>query len=183
MRSVCRRAAIAAVLLVIALTTFLTIATFEGLATGGEREQAGDPAAYHIVVGTSEAGGGATWTYTITKAVAGAKDLGQLVISLHTCGDRSATLAHITAATVNGVNWLDKLDALEGKTGSGAVLTLGASRQVHTFGAHVRCSAHIGRAHQVHTSGSHVRCAPGVSTEREHPSCVPVVRTAPGVRT
>ncbi len=119
MRSVCRRAAIAAALLVIALTQVSTIATFKGLAAAGEHEQAGDPADYNIVVGTSEAGGGATWTYTITKAVAGAKDLGQFVISLNTCGDRSATLAHVTAAAVNGVNWLDKIDALEGKTGCG----------------------------------------------------------------
>ena len=111
MRYPYRRAAFASALLVMLPTRSSTIATVAGSA------QTGDPGAYRVVVDTSDAGGGATWTYTITKAAAGAKDLGQFVIDLKTCGDQSPALTHITAATVNGVNWLDKLDALEGNTG------------------------------------------------------------------
>jgi hypothetical protein len=119
MRSVCRRAALAGVVLAIVLTRTSTTVTVDELADSPGSEQAGDPDAYTIVANTSEAGGGATWTYTISKAVAGAKDLGQFVIDLNTCGDASAALAHIVSATVNGANWLDKLDALDGKTGCG----------------------------------------------------------------
>ena len=67
----------------------------------------------------SEAGGGATWTYTITKSTAKAKDLGHFILNFDTCGGQSPTIASIVSATVNGVNWLDHIEATEGATGCG----------------------------------------------------------------
>ena len=79
--------------------------------------QTGVAGDYDVGVQVSEAGGGATWTYTITKAADTAKDLGHFILNFETCGEQSPKLANITAATVNGVNWLGKLEASDGKTG------------------------------------------------------------------
>jgi hypothetical protein len=75
------------------------------------------PDGYDVALNTSEAGGGTTWTYTITKATGTTKDLGHFILNFANCHDQSPKLANITAATVNGVNWLGNLEASEGKTG------------------------------------------------------------------
>jgi hypothetical protein len=103
MRFACHPAALVSALLALAIV-------------GSAQGKPGDPA-YNVSVSTSEAGGGATWTYTITKASANTKNLGHFIVNFANCGDQSPTLAHITAATVNGVNWLGNIDASEGKTG------------------------------------------------------------------
>jgi hypothetical protein len=74
---------------------------------------------YEVGVQVSDAGGGATWTYTITKSTDEAKDLGHFILNFDTCGDQSPTIASIVSATVNGVNWLDQIEATEGVTGCG----------------------------------------------------------------
>lgn len=76
-----------------------------------------DPGAYNVAVETSQAGGGSTWTYTITKAASDAKDLGHFIINFNNCGDQSPALAHMLSATVNGVDWLGQLEAVEGTAG------------------------------------------------------------------
>ncbi|MBB1284608.1 hypothetical protein HRH25_09510 [Flavisolibacter sp. BT320] len=55
---------------------------------------------YNIV--TTVSPDGKTWTYTITRAKANAKNLSHLIIDLNNCGDKSATFADIVSATVNG---------------------------------------------------------------------------------
>jgi hypothetical protein len=74
---------------------------------------------YEVGVQVSEAGGGARWTYTITKSTDKAKDLGHFILDFDTCGGQSPTIASIVSASVNGVNWLDHLEATEGVTGCG----------------------------------------------------------------
>src|SRR5256885_15726988 len=61
---------------------------------------ADDAGAYDVLVQTSQEGGGSRWTYTITKAATGAKDLGHFIINFANCGEQSPSLAHITSATV-----------------------------------------------------------------------------------
>lgn len=78
-----------------------------------------DGGSYDVDVQVSQAGGGSTWTYTITKTTDDAKELGHFILNFDTCGDRSPTLASILSATVNGVNWLDQIEATEGMTGCG----------------------------------------------------------------
>lgn len=57
---------------------------------------------YEIALAVSNVG--KTWTYTITRANAKAKDLSHLIIDLNNCADKSksATFANIVSATVNG---------------------------------------------------------------------------------
>jgi hypothetical protein len=74
---------------------------------------------YDVGVEVSEAGGGATWTYTITKTSDTAKDLGHFILNFDTCGGQSPTLASIVSATVDGVNWLDHIEATDGVSGCG----------------------------------------------------------------
>ena len=62
-------------------------------------------------------GGGSTWTYTISKTTPVTTDLGHFIVNFNNCGDRSPTLASILSATVNGVDWLNHVEASEGKTG------------------------------------------------------------------
>jgi hypothetical protein len=76
-----------------------------------------DSGAYDVLVQTSQEGGGSRWTYTITKAATGAKDLGHFIINFANCGEQSPSLAHITSATVNGVDWAGQIEASEGRTG------------------------------------------------------------------
>jgi hypothetical protein len=79
-----------------------------------------DTSGYDVAVHVSEAGGGATWTYIITKSTGEAKDLGHFIVNFDTCGGQSPTIASIVSATVNGVSWLDQIEATEGVTGCGA---------------------------------------------------------------
>jgi hypothetical protein len=74
---------------------------------------------YDVGVDVSEAGGGATWTYTLTKTSDNAKDLGHFILNFDTCGDHSPTIASIVSATVNGENWMERIEATEGVTGCG----------------------------------------------------------------
>lgn len=60
---------------VVSLALLLTgAATIALLEARGAALASPDP--YNVVVETSEAGGGATWTYTITKAASNTTDLG-----------------------------------------------------------------------------------------------------------
>ena len=83
--------------------------------------QTSGPDGYDVGVQVSEEGGGSTWTYTITKSTATAKDLGDFILNFDTCGGQSPTIASIVSATVNGVNWLDQIEATEGATGCGVL--------------------------------------------------------------
>jgi hypothetical protein len=76
-----------------------------------------DPEPYNVAVQTSSEGGGATWTYTITKASPRSKDLGHFIINFANCGGQSPTIASIVSATVNGVPWMDHIEASERRTG------------------------------------------------------------------
>ncbi len=76
-----------------------------------------DPGAYNIGLQVSETADSSTWTYTITKATPDAKDPGHFIVDLASCGDHGPTIANIVSATVNGVSWLDQIEATEGKTG------------------------------------------------------------------
>jgi hypothetical protein len=76
-----------------------------------------NPGTYDVTVQSSQVGNGSVWTYTITKATSDTKDLGHFIINFANCGDQSPTLASIVSATVNGVNWLDQMEASEGNTG------------------------------------------------------------------
>lgn len=76
-----------------------------------------DAADYDIALQVSQTADSSTWKYTITKTTADAKDLGHFIINFANCGDQSPTLASIVSATVNGVSWLDQIEATEGKTG------------------------------------------------------------------
>ena len=80
---------------------------------------AGGADGYNVGVEVSEAGGGPTWTYTITKRTDKTKDLGHFLLNLDACGGQSPTIASIVSATVNGENWLGKIEATEGATGCG----------------------------------------------------------------
>ncbi|MFN3754230.1 hypothetical protein [Flavobacterium sp.] len=64
---------------------------------GASTSNAGD---YNIAVSVSP--DGSQWTYTITRAIAKAKNLSHFIIDLNNCGDNSATFANIVWATVNG---------------------------------------------------------------------------------
>jgi hypothetical protein len=107
----------------------LLLVTGLGLATVGDRpiaagttalEAGDDPDDYDVGVQVSQVGGGATWTYTVTKNAYSAKDLGHFIINFTNCGDQSPTIANIVSATVNGVSWLDHIVAEEGNTGCDA---------------------------------------------------------------
>jgi hypothetical protein len=70
---------------------------------------------YAIGVQVSQQVEGSTWTYTITKG--DGKHPGHFIINFGNCGQESATLANIVSATVNGVDWSDKISNSEGRTG------------------------------------------------------------------
>jgi hypothetical protein len=77
-------------------------------------EYSGD---YNVDVEVSEAANQSTWTYTITKASEDTKDLGHFIINFSNCSDRSPKIDNIVAASVNGVDWLNQIEASEGRTG------------------------------------------------------------------
>ena len=81
--------------------------------------QTGGADGYDVGVEVSEAGGGATWTYTITRTSNAAKNPGHFILNFDTCGGQSPTIASIVSATVNGVNWLDHIEATEGVSSCG----------------------------------------------------------------
>jgi hypothetical protein len=105
--------------LAVALFASALTARSSGIAVSTTGPQSGGAGGYDVDVQVSEAGGGATWTYTITKSTDDAKDLGHFILNFDTCGGQSPTIASIVSATVNGVNWLDQIKATEGVTGCG----------------------------------------------------------------
>ena len=102
--------------LAVALFASVPIASSGQIASG---PQPGGVDGYNVAVQVSEVGGGATWTYTITKSSDKTKNLGHFILSFDACGGQSPTIASIVSATVNGVNWLGKIEATEGATGCG----------------------------------------------------------------
>src|SRR5262249_38304136 len=62
-------------------------------------------------------GNSTTWRYTITKTTNRTKDLGHFIVNFANCGEQSPTIANIVSATVNGIDWLDRIAASEGNTG------------------------------------------------------------------
>src|SRR5687768_6262703 len=97
--------------LAVALFASVPIASSSEIAGSKDGPQAGGADGYDVAVQVSDAGGGSTWTYTITKSTADAKDLGHFILNFDTCGGQSPTIASIVSATVNGVNWLDHIEA------------------------------------------------------------------------
>jgi len=87
------------------------------VSTSGPHAEGAD--GYDVGVEVSEAGGGSTWTYTITRTSDAAKDLGHFILNFDTCGGQSPTIASIVSATVDGVNWLDHIEATDGVSGCG----------------------------------------------------------------
>ena len=102
--------------LAVALFASALIASSSEIAVSTSGPHTGGADGYDVGVQVSEAGGGATWTYTITKSTDKAKDLGHFILNFDTCGGQSPTIASIVSATVNGVNWLDQIEATEGAT-------------------------------------------------------------------
>ena len=111
-----RRAAFLNTIVVLLLAQSGLTARHESGVKAAAPAAADDAGAYDVVVETSQQGGGSTWRYTITKAP-GAKDLGHFIVNFSNCGERSPSLAHMTSATVNGVDWFGQVEASEGNTG------------------------------------------------------------------
>ena len=105
--------------LAIAVCASALIARSSAIAVSRSGLHAGGADGYDVAVEVSEAGGGATWTYTITKTSDAAKDVGHFILNFDTCGGQSPTIASIVSATVDGVNWLDHIEATDGVTGCG----------------------------------------------------------------
>ena len=105
--------------LAVALLASALIASSRAIALSTNAPDTGDADGYGVGVQVSDNGGGATWTYTITKSTATTKDLGHFILNFDTCGGQSPTIASIVSATVNGVSWLDQIEATEGVTGCG----------------------------------------------------------------
>jgi hypothetical protein len=76
-----------------------------------------DGTTYALALDVSQADGLSTFTYTITKTSADAKDLGHFIVNFGNCGEQSPTIANIVAASVNGVDWRTQIEASEGRTG------------------------------------------------------------------
>jgi hypothetical protein len=76
-----------------------------------------DPGSYDIDLQLSQTGNSTTWRYTLIKTTNRTKDLGHFIVNFGNCGDQSPTIANIVYATVNGVKWLDQIEASEGNTG------------------------------------------------------------------
>jgi hypothetical protein len=112
-----RRFSLAVVLLACALSGTSAIGA------GRSIVQSGSADGYDVDVQVSEAGGGATWTYTIAKSTATAKDLGHFILNFDTCGGQSPTIASMVSATVNGVNWLNQIEATDGVSECGVPST------------------------------------------------------------
>ena len=62
-------------------------------------------------------GNGAIWRYTISKTTNRTKDLGHFIINFANCEERSPRIGDIVSAQVDGVDWMGRLEASEGRTG------------------------------------------------------------------
>jgi hypothetical protein len=109
--------------IVVALLAYALTGNGSAISSSTSGASSGGLAGYDVVVQTSEAGGGATWTYTLTRSSAKAKAPGHFIVDFDACGAQGPTIASIVSATVNGVNWLDQIEATEGATGCGVAST------------------------------------------------------------
>ena len=79
----CRRAAfVNAILILLLMTSALTVQHGRRVAAAAPTRPE-DAGAYDVVIETSQAGGGSTWRYTITKAANDAKDLGHFIVNFN----------------------------------------------------------------------------------------------------
>ena len=113
----CRRVLFLSALFSLLLTAPNLTTTLDSQRAAARPTKPKDPGSYNVVVETSQAGGGSTWTYTISKTTPITTDLGHFIVNFNNCGDRSPALTSIVSATVNGVDWLNHVEASEGKTG------------------------------------------------------------------
>lgn len=93
------------------------VIVWSGLLAGAALVQAGgptNPGDYDVQLDVTQGTGQSTWTYTITRSSPATKDLGHFILTFSNCGAQSPTIANITAATVNGADWRDHLEASEG---------------------------------------------------------------------
>ncbi len=88
--------------LVLVLAGSAAIARLDRPMTAAAPPMHDDSGAYDVLVETSQAGGGSTWTYTITKATNQVKDLGHFIVNFNNCGGQSPTLAHIVWSELVG---------------------------------------------------------------------------------
>jgi hypothetical protein len=79
--------------------------------------QSPPPDDYTVDLAVSQGTGTTTWTYTITRPFTTAKEFPHFTIDFGNCGPESPTLADITSATVNGVDWMSNLSSTEGASG------------------------------------------------------------------
>lgn len=105
------------ILVSLVLLAWFPIKARQGTLMAAAPDRGEDPGAYSISLQVSQAGGRSTWRYTIDKATADTKDLGHFIVDLGSCGNQSPTIANFVSATVNGVDWSDRLEASEGRTG------------------------------------------------------------------
>jgi hypothetical protein len=70
---------------------------------------------FHVDLEVIYEGAGSRWMYTLTKN--DGKDPGHFILDFGNCGGSSPTIENIVSATVNGVDWSDKISNAEGKTG------------------------------------------------------------------
>jgi hypothetical protein len=70
-----------------------------------------DDGRYDVRVQASQAGGGATWRYIISKTSVDVKSLSSFIVNLGTCGTESPGIGNVVSATVNGADWMDRLVA------------------------------------------------------------------------
>jgi hypothetical protein len=107
------------ILPVVVLSVCALVAKGGAMADTKTADSSAEADGYDVDVQTSQAGGGTTWTYTITKASGASKELGNFIVSFDTCGGHGPTIDSILSATVNGVDWMDRIEPTEGKTGCG----------------------------------------------------------------
>ena len=98
------------ILAALLLMAAFPIAGRHGTLVASARDRSGDPGAYTIDLQVSRADGRSTFRYTIAKATAETHDLGHFIIDLAGCGDQGPTIANIVSATVDGVDWSDRLE-------------------------------------------------------------------------
>ena len=70
---------------------------------------------YNVDLQLSQEGNRTTWRYTLTKTTHRTKHLSHFIVNFGNCGDQSPTITDIVSATVNGVDWLNKITATEGE--------------------------------------------------------------------
>jgi hypothetical protein len=110
------------ILVALLLMAGLAIIARQGRLSAAPPESKGDPGSYDVAVAVPQAGDPPVWRYTISKATPRTRDLGHFVLDLGSCRGRGPTRGNIVAATVNGVDWLDRLEFSEGR-GTGCLVS------------------------------------------------------------